>query len=243
MAESSSRRAEKSWKLPFAAGVQTQLLCCWALATPSSASSTPAVAPRMPIPAGGFACFPEIQLSTTCEPIHTKTKGKLTEFFADEIICTVYGWEVVHWFWAKLRRFGLLAIVKRKIKRIKSMGIQSNLNLRTLLLFTYFRFTYCFNVLLNQYIRTQIWFTYFVLRTLIWYTYFEYVKQSAYIEFKYVLRVILSFQFCKFYDFLFWVRHADEWQSTCSNSIERRKYWWLQVHFTVRFTSFSKVWF
>jgi hypothetical protein len=37
------------------------------------------------------------------------------------------------------------------------------------------------------------------------------------------LRVILSIQFCTFFDLLFWVRHADEWQSTCSNSIEWKK--------------------
>jgi hypothetical protein len=113
---------------------------------------------------------------------------------------------------------------------------------------------YFFNVLL--YIRTQIWFTYFVLHTWIRFTYFvlhtwiqytcfQYVKQSTYIEleyvkwstyikfacvkrstyikFEYVLRVILSLQFCKFFDlYLFWVRQADEWHSTCSNSIERK---------------------
>jgi hypothetical protein len=52
------------------------------------------------------------------------------------------------------------------------------------------------------------------------YTEFEYVKQSTHIILKYALRVILSLQFCKFFDFLFSVRNADEWQSTCSNSIE-----------------------
>jgi hypothetical protein len=103
---------------------------------------------------------------------------------------------------------------------------------------------FLFNVLL--YIRTQIRFTYFILHTQIRYTYFvlrtriqytnfkylkqstdiefEYVKQSTYIKFEYVLRIIVSFQFCKFFDFLFWVRHADaEWQLTCTNSIERKE--------------------
>ncbi len=38
-----------------------------------------------------------------------------------------------------------------------------------------------------------------------------------------MLSVMLSFQFCKFVDLLFRIRHADEWQSTCSNSIERKE--------------------
>ncbi len=52
---------------------------------------------------------------------------------------------------------------------------------------------------------------------------FEYVEQSTYIKFEYVFRAILSFQFCKFFDLFFWVKHAYEWQSTCSNSIERKE--------------------
>jgi hypothetical protein len=120
--------------------------------------------------------------------------------------------------------------------------VQSNLDLRTPL-FTYFRFMYyfVFNELLHE--RTRIWYRYFEYVNQSTYIEFEYIKQSTYIKFEYVLRVILSFQFCKFFDLLFWVRHADEWQSTCSNSIEREKNWWLQLHFTVRFISFSKVWF
>jgi hypothetical protein len=59
--------------------------------------------------------------------------------------------------------------------------------------------------------------------TQIWYTYFKYMKQSTYIRFEYVFRVILSFQFCKFFDLFFRVRHADEWQSTRPNSIMRKE--------------------
>jgi hypothetical protein len=127
------------------------------------------------------------------------------------------------------------------------------LHIRTRTRFTYFV------------LRTRNRFTYFVLGTQIWCTYleylkwstyieFEYVKQSTYIEFEYikwsmyikfqyVLRVILSFQFCKF--FLFFALSKACW-GVAVNIF--KLYWekrnrWLQLHFTVRSTSFSKVWF
>ncbi len=54
---------------------------------------------------------------------------------------------------------------------------------------------------------------FFSMYYLVQYTYYKYVKQSTYIKFEYIkrrtyikfeylLRVILSFQFCKFFDFL-----------------------------------------
>ncbi len=52
---------------------------------------------------------------------------------------------------------------------------------------------------------------------------FEYVKQSTYIEFEYVFRVIFFSSFASFFYVLFLVRHAYEWPSTCSNSIERKE--------------------
>ncbi len=92
-------------------------------------------------------------------------------------------------------------------------------------------------------LRTQIQYTYFEYVKQSMYIKFEYVKQSTYIKFEYIFRVILLFQFCKFFEVFFWVRHADEWQSTCSNSLWEKRTWWLQLHFTVRSTSLSHVWF
>jgi hypothetical protein len=106
----------------------------------------------------------------------------------------------------------------------------------------------------------------FDLRTWIQYTYFEYIKQSTYfkfeyvkqskyiefgyvklstyIEFEYVLRVIHSFQFCKF--FLLFVLSKACWWWVAVNMQKlycEKRNWWLQIHFTVRSTLFSKVWF
>ncbi len=54
---------------------------------------------------------------------------------------------------------------------------------------------------------------------------FEYIKQSTYIEFEYVFRVTFFPVLQVFLTFCFEysIRLADEWQSTCSNSFERKE--------------------
>ncbi len=137
---------------------------------------------------------------STCSPKHVRTKPKT-------IACIYIDFGVSHQ-WVKLYgciRWRSLFFSWTDYGTIKPQFTYSSLYVLSIYVLLFFY------ILL--YIRTQIWFTYFVLRTQVWYTYIEYVKQSTYIEFEYVkwsthidfeyiLRVILSFQFCKFFDFV-----------------------------------------
>jgi hypothetical protein len=130
----------------------------------------------------------------------------------------------------------LLFVTHRKYHNIgvywiiqRSHNIQSNLDLRTPL-YTYFWLTYFFFFFkhITPYVlQCDLGSSFYVLKfgicTLSTLSRSHILNLSAYIKFEYVLRVILSFRFCKFFDLLFWVRHADELQSTCWNPVERKE--------------------
>jgi hypothetical protein len=89
---------------------------------------------------------------------------------AQKIAIVVPMWKKKEW------RFAASSACKYKNKQIE---LYSQILIYVL---PYVRtFDLCTIIFLNillLYLRTQIWFTYFVLRTQIQYTYFEYVKQS-----------------------------------------------------------------
>ncbi len=106
------------------------------------------------------------------------------------------------------------------------------------LCFTYSNSIYIFVL------RTRIQHMYFKYVKQSMYIEFEYVKQSTYIEVKYVLRVPDTLFPVLQVFWLFVLIKACWWVAVNMLKLywEKRN-WWLQLHFTVRSTSFSKVWF
>ncbi len=116
---------------------------------------------------------------------------------------------------------------------VHQVVLQSNLGLRSSL-YTYFWFTYYFLLMYHSInvlkfdLRTSFYILKFNIRTSR--TLSEVRISNSSSKTKYVNWIRVRIESNTFFPilqvfltFLFWVRHADEWQSTCSNSIERKE--------------------